>query len=212
MKFLLVPTVLLAGATAGQAATVGFNNLSHGDVVTGFDVLGITATVSADGNSPQSPDIAVAFDTSRTGTADPDLEGTFTNGIGRTFNAKRALIIQENPNGGPDDDGLGGVITMQFSSALDFLGFTILDDANITVTSDLGHTLSASVAEDNMFKRVRTNDWIGISRLTFDFGNASGAIDNLRFDVPAEVPVPASLPLLAGGLAALGWGAKRRRG
>lgn len=198
-------------AGTAQAATLNFNSFGHGDVVSDIEILGVNGAVTADGNSASSPDIAVAFDTRRTGTADPDLEGPFTDARGREKTPGRVLIIQENPLGEPDDDGRGGVIMFEFESPLTFLGFNIFDDATITVTSNLGDTVFGSVAEDNGWGRVRT-EWEGITSLTFDFGRHSGAIDNLRFELPAEVPVPAAFPLLGGALAIMGIGARRRKG
>ncbi len=202
----------LAAAGSAQAATVNFNSFSHGDVVTSFMVEDVTATVSAVGNSATAPNQAVIFDTTLTGTQDPDLEGPFTSANGnRTFNARRALIIQENPLGEPDDDGNGGTITLTFSRALTFLGFHVLDDATINVTSNnSGQSVTGSAPADNTFRRVNVM-WENVTSLTFDFGTHSGAIDQLRFDVPAQVPVPASLPLLGGALALMGWGARRRQ-
>ena len=58
-----------------------------------------------------------------------------------------------------------------------------------------------------------------VSELTFSFMDsgrgASGAIDNLTFEVASEmapIPVPAAMPLMLAGLGGLAFVARRRRG
>jgi len=70
--------------------------------------------------------------------------------------------------------------------------------------------LQAPFFDNNEFLSFTGLDWDGVTSLTFDFGRASGAIDNISFSVPA-IPVPASLPMLLSGLIGLGAISRRRK-
>jgi hypothetical protein len=88
-------------------------------------------------NPNRSFDLAVAFDTSMTGTADPDLEDPFVSGNidGSTF-LGNVLIIQENNTGigdgiadNPDDEGSrpAGQLIFDFNVTIQSLGFDLVD-------------------------------------------------------------------------------------
>ncbi len=213
-KTLLTIAATVGLATAASAGTITFDGYSHGDVISSLDLGGgVTAAVSADGNSRSSPDQAWIFDTSLSNTADPDLEGPFTtDGSVYDVYAGRALIVQENMHT-PDDDGNGGIITFSFSQAISFLGFDFLDDETVTASDNNGNSITIGTprgrAFDNYFTTSGDLGWANVTQLSFDFGHNSGAIDNLRFDIP-QVPVPASLPLLLAGIGALGFAARRK--
>lgn len=212
MKTLLASVVIAAGlSTAAHASTFTFDSFSHSQQVTSVtsdDGL-ISAAVSATGGINQ----AWAFDTTLNNTRDSDLEGPFPDykGVLADLNAGRALIIQEN-NFQADDQYNGGTITFLFQKAVDFLGFTALDDGKFTLTST--SALVPFVADlhvsndDGKFGLFNTgNQFLGITDLTFTLDH-SGAIDSLRFATPdrnvTPVPLPAGLPLLLGALAAFG--------
>lgn len=213
--FLISAITALGFAGSGAAATLTFDDFTHGDVITSLTLEGgVTATVSADGRSASSPDQAWIFDTTLRNTRDPDLEGPFTNdGVNYDIYAGRALIIQENLHA-PDDDGNGGIISFAFSQAITFLGFDFLDDEEVVATDNWGNRATvgrpAGSAFDNYHSSSGLLNWTNVTRLTFDFGRNSGAIDNLRYEI-SQVPVPASLPLLLAAMGALGFAARRRR-
>lgn len=211
----LISALAVCAAGTAQAAVLTFDEFEHSDIVSEVQLAGTTITISAQGNNSNSPDLAVAFDTTLSGTEDPDLEADLVNPVdGSLLDAGRVLIVQENPLTGPnsaDDDGSGGFIMFEFDIPVTFLGYDIVDDATITVTDNQSRSAFASLDENNQWSTVDVF-WEDVSMLMFDFGRKSGAIDNLRFSVPSQVPVPAAFPLLGGALALLGWGARRRKG
>ncbi|WP_411891017.1 VPLPA-CTERM sorting domain-containing protein [Yoonia sp. SDW83-1] len=215
-KMLLISAIAALGLAAqAPAATLTFDEFSHGDVITSLNLEGgVTATVSANGRSSSSPDQAWIFDTTLSGTRDRDLEGPFTNdGVNYDIYAGRALIIQEN-NIGPDDDGNGGIITFVFSQAITFLGFDFLDDETVRASDNNGNLTRVGRPTGSAFDNYHTSsgllNWANVTQLTFDFGRNSGAIDNLRYEV-SQIPVPASLPLMLAALGGLGFMARRRK-
>ena len=115
--FALTAAAAVAFAGPTWAVTLTFDEYEHGDVITEVSLGGgVTAAVTASGNTNGSPDEARIFDTTLDNTADPDLEGPFTtDGVNFDFDAGRALIIQENDDDVPDDDGRGGWITFTLS-------------------------------------------------------------------------------------------------
>jgi hypothetical protein len=106
MQRSIVPLVatLLIGAPPATAFTL-FEDFSHGEVVT---------AVGAD-NFNRDFDYAVAFDTNRSGTEDPDLErgsGWSAGNLAPSTDVGKILILQENNAGcatgicsSPDDEG-----------------------------------------------------------------------------------------------------------
>ncbi len=69
---------IAALAGSAQAQTITFNELEHGRIVNSqYTTMGVTIAAN---NFARSFDLAVAFDTQRTGTADPDLEDPWDRG------------------------------------------------------------------------------------------------------------------------------------
>jgi hypothetical protein len=217
----LTTLALAATLTAGaaQAITLTFDerNFAGGDIVTSFSKGGISGTVTATGGSGQ----AMIFDSRVLSGEDADLVAPFykrfdANGIPNTIRGvshpKNLLIISEDGDqSDPDDNADGGTITFVFDQLVDFASFRVFDDVdNFVVRSDKDHR-SAPITLDynNQWAKVNTG-FIGVKSLTFDFGSASGAIDNLKL-TPSIVPVPAALPLLLAGVGALGFAGRRKR-
>ncbi|MBM7069139.1 VPLPA-CTERM sorting domain-containing protein [Actibacterium sp. 188UL27-1] len=209
-------------AGGASAAVIDFETFAAGDVVTSFTAGGVTGTVSAVGGAVNQ---AMVFDSNNFTGGDDDLEAPFydsftgsthngTPTVGAaTLNPGKILIVSEDGDASdPDDNGTGGKITFNFDQAIRFTGFDVLDDVtNFKVTSDTGESISGlSLDYDNQFQSFSGLGWAGVTSLTFDFGAASGAIDNISFEVSA-VPLPASLPLLLAGFAAVGFVSRRQR-
>ena len=210
MKTKLVLSALaVCLGTASSAATITFDGLNHGDLIANgaFDFGGITGTIVTDSNDTAGPDIAQIFDTTETGTADPDLENPTETGTGAAYTGGNVMIISETGDAAdPNDEGQGGSITLIFDQLVNFTGITLIDaevarrytneidvliDGGVTVLDDI-------ITGDNEFL-----DFTGFSYQTQSITVAltgSGAFDNLQL---APVPVPASAALLLGGLGGL---------
>ena len=106
------------------------NAISHGEVITTqYNDDGVTVSAF---NPNRGFDLAMAFDSTETGTADPDLEDAWSGGnIPSTTVLGNLLILAENDVGGPpDDEGSrpAGELTFDFFE-LDMvsIGFDLVD-------------------------------------------------------------------------------------
>lgn len=85
----------ISGATA-QAAILDFDAAQHGQIIDTEFVVSHGVTISAI-NFQNGPNLAIAFDTTRTGTADPDLEDPWAMGnVPTNQKLNKILIIAEN--------------------------------------------------------------------------------------------------------------------
>lgn len=210
MKFVTAATAaLLFAGTAAHASPIDFESFTAGQVLTGvsgLEVDGVGYNVTVDSNGQN--DIAMIFDTDNPTGNDSDLAAPFNDGAGGTLSPGKVLIISEDGDSSdPDDERSGGKITFTFDSAINLLGFDALDDVTLTVTSTSGDSTTVDVASDNQFASVSTN-FFNVTEVTFDFGDQSGAIDNLNV---AAVPLPASVLLMLAGLGGLGVASRRRK-
>ena len=213
--FKCVVASLLASSVAfgAHASVFTFDDFALQDtlvdqVTTSDGQITATLEVSANRNNQNSDvDRALIFDTQNGVDGDSDLQSGFLSDDGtRTSDAGGVLVIAENDlsNGQlPDDNQNGGVIVFMFDTLVTFTGFSIYDDASITVTSDNGATFSAEVDGNHRFDDFLIGDdrFAGSKILTFNFNGHSGAIDNLAV---SAVPLPAGLVLLLGALGGLG--------
>ncbi len=216
------------GVSTSSAAVLDFESYVHGQVIdTEYQPI---VTISAQ-NRSSGPDLAVVFDSTLTGTRDPDLEGTFNSNnpnLADDFDPGNILIVQENDSGCgdgicnyPDDEGSrpAGIITFDFAQAItlesiDFFDVEGAETANnaIRLFDSAGDELLAgafftpNTGGDNLWDQVVFNV-AGISKIEVNFGG-SGALDNLVYSV-SEVPVPAAVFLFAPAL--LGFVSLRRR-
>jgi hypothetical protein len=119
------------------AQLIDFNSLAHGEIVN-TQFAGVTISAN---NVGGGPDLAVAFDSNLSGTADPDLErgsGWSGGNLPSNTDLGKFLIIQENSLGigpgdtivnYPDDEGSrpAGTITFLFDTPLKSFGFDLID-------------------------------------------------------------------------------------
>lgn len=216
-KSVLVMSALWVSTS--NAAVLDFESFVNGQVIdTEYQPL---VTISAE-NLSSGPDLAVVFDSTLTGTRDPDLEGAFNSdnlALEDRFNPGNILIVQENSVGCgsgicslPDDEGSrpGGIITFDFAQAItlesiDFFDVEGAETANnaIRLFDSAGDELlvgtffTPNTGGDNLWDQVVFNV-TGISKIEVNFGG-SGALDNLVYSV-SEVPVPAAAFLFAPAL------------
>lgn len=226
MRALALGTVLCLTTSVASAAILDFEGNDSGDILNSFSVDGITGSIAAVGFGKGS-DIAMVFDTDDFTGGDDDLEapfyaeltgsnppkGTPVDGTAELSPGNVLIISEDGDADDPDDNGQGGTITFTFDSLVTFMGFDVLDDVtNFTVTANTNDTTGPiSLAYDNQFQSFADLNWAGVSEVVFDFGSASGAIDNIAFEA-TPVPVPASLPLLAAGFGIFGLMKRKRRG
>ena len=227
----LLLTLILATPARALEQIVDFEGLADGLVIDEIvldqgttDELTVSIGVT---NLGGGPDLAVIFDSSAMGTADPDLEFPDQGNI---------LIIQENTDGCsdvgdvcnvPDDEGdrPAGTFRFDFSLPLLSLGLDVLDiddarkeregslvfefldgDSTEMVFEDIAG-FSFGDNSQNVLSPQTLADLGSDSPITALVVNAGGsiALDTLRLEV---VPEPTSMALVALGLLAL---AGRRR-
>lgn len=139
-------------ANAGWSHEIDLNAYTHGTIVNGTDLGGITVTGD---NFHNSADHVVVFDTTRTGTRDSDLQGPRDSGgswaRGNLVGSDplgNILILQEVDRNfagytdssntvvsRPDDEGRrsggtspgAGELYFSFDRAIDSFGFTLID-------------------------------------------------------------------------------------
>ena len=183
-------------------------------------------------NSDRGADnIAVIFDTTLAGTADPDLEAPFYDKVGHglgTSNPGNVLIIHEHPSecdayscgSDPDDEGSrpAGYFDIVFDQAvtlnsIDFFDVEYAENGTteknrITVfgTGVYDPFYTPYAGGDNGWTRLDFN-LVGVTGLNIKL-HGSGAIDNIDFSVPTGVPAPATLFVLVCGMGLL---LRRRR-
>lgn len=133
---------------------------------------------------------------------------TSTNILG----AKNVLIIQEDPNGDPDDFAGGGIINIEFRIPVTFEVIGILDldeSSNTTISFFQDTTLVGGAAQgianlgNNSYQEImypNTSDYQNITKVAVNF-SGSGAISGLKFTAPYVIPEPSTYALIFGGLA-----------
>ncbi|MFG0306586.1 MAG: hypothetical protein ACF8Q5_10295 [Phycisphaerales bacterium JB040] len=219
-------TIIAATAAAAglaQADIIDFEGLAHGEVVTSqYASMGVSISAV---NFNKSFNAAVAFDTNRMGTADPDLEYSYRTMGNLDDRSGNVLIIQENNSGllggvatNPDDEAMraAGQIILTFETDLVSFGFDVLDldDTTLEETSVQFFAGSTLVAEYDFADFA--DDPIRYAGVAFGDGSAnridplgseaafnrvvfnvggSMAFDNFNF---TPVPAPSALMALAG--------------
>lgn len=230
-----VTSVLLVGgllsASIASAAVIDFEGYQHGQII---DNQYSGVTISAN-NIKRNFDYAVAFDSGLSSTEDSDLEAPFySNAADRQnqvngYNPGNILIIQENKNGcadricnKPDDEGkrAAGSFKFEFDKAITLESIDFFDVEGAETAPNrielfdavggslaLGQFFVPDTGGDNLWQQVAFNI-AGVSTIIINMGG-SGAIDNLTYSIPSEVPVPAAALLFAPAL--LGFMGLRRK-
>jgi len=133
VRWVIAGLVLIsAGVSMGELYT--FDSLQHGEIVNS-QVPGLTVQAI---NIGGGPDLALAFDTTRTGTRDPDLENPWSGGnLPWDTDLGHLLILAENGrdanNDGlvdnPDDEGSrpAGSLIFGFDTPVAEFGFDLVD-------------------------------------------------------------------------------------
>jgi len=127
-------------AEVGRCATLTFSGLAHGEILS--NQFAPFVTISAV-NPNRSHDLAIVFDSTETGTSDPDLEGppwaAGNLAASATVLGNLAIIAEKDVDVGndgiiddPDDERMrpAGSITLDFTASgqlFDTFGFDILD-------------------------------------------------------------------------------------
>lgn len=138
---MLIASGTIVGASglcwaAPVTSIVDFEGLEHGRIISDQYLGSHGMTVTAV-NPNRSFDLAVAFDTTRTGTRDSDLEDPWSGGnMSRSSVMGNIIIIQENDRGiadgiadRPDDEGRrpAGTLYLDFDQRMVSFGFDVLD-------------------------------------------------------------------------------------
>jgi len=208
-----VAAVFIAGSA--QAAVFDFETgFSGGDTPASVTAGGVTATVSTgDAGHP-----AMIYDTGVLTGGDTDLVADFAL-VGTSvfdYDPGNIMIISEDGDSSdPDDDRNGGVLMFTFLGTLvDLTSVDIFDAESggneIDIWVNGLEVITGLVTGNHKYDTVDLSAFTGVNSVWFEFGG-SGAIDNLAFEAPAPVPVPAALPLLMAGLGSLGFVARRRK-
>ncbi|MEM7741480.1 MAG: hypothetical protein AAF225_11850 [Pseudomonadota bacterium] len=231
MKSLLVASAALAAmglSSAHAAATILTFDGAHGEIVDVANLAFVESidVVNNDGSAPQ--DTLVIFDTeTNTPNGDGDLLAPFFEAPfdinGTEIFPGGIAIIPDQDDPLADDEALGGIITFVFTVpvTMDSIRFFDASTVEVTLFSDKGSAVeigSETVTGlddvvDNP-KNVNKTDvldlsaYVDVLSLQIDLSGTSGGFDNVSF---VATPVPGALPLMIGGVALVGFAARRRR-
>lgn len=213
-------------SVASASEMIDFSGLVHGEIVA-EQYAGMGVHISA--INPNRPfDLAGIFDTTLGSTSDPDLEDPWSMGnTDLSTMLGNVLIIQENDQGDPDDEGNrpAGELHFNFDFVAQSFGFTVIDvesnslehsmvsfylDGSLVSSVDFGDFEAGGTHDngaifgDNSINLISEFDVLGgYDQVVFNVGG-SMAFDNIAYAVPA----PSSLALLGLGGA---MGFRRRR-
>lgn len=226
MKQVFAASIIgIALSFPAAASTLNFNSFATGAEVNSLDfgggVSALVLTTDKNDNAGQ----AVIFDTNNFTGNDDDLVSPFprTSNPSEGVDLEKVLIIEgpvnsNLPSGSagptPDDSAAGGTITLAFNQDVTFRAVDYVDTEssnnllNIVFKDAAENQIAASgglAAGDGQFDTF-SQQIANVRFIHFNFGG-SGALDNLSV---TAVPVPASLPILASGLALFGFLRRRR--
>lgn len=172
----------LASTASATPTTITFEGQQHGRILSNqFIAQGLTSITA--NNPNRSFNIAAIFDTTRTGTADPDLEDPWDGGNLSSNTILRNVVIIATNNVGagdgvlddPNDEGNrpAGSLSFQFASPLPYFGFDIVDlEGVIQESSNLQFFLGGMSVGSVSFSQFVTNNNPYFDP-TVDFGDNS---------------------------------------
>lgn len=220
---------LIAMTPLAAATTISFDGLDNGTRVDDEYLSQYGVSFNGTNVDLNQDNLAVVFDTTLSGTLDPDLESPFTNSALGVSNPGNVLVIHENPSScdsnvcaNPDDEGSrpGGYFSIDFATdvilnSIDFFDIeseeSIANNA-IQLFDDKGNELNAGqfytpgTGGNNTWDRLLFNV-ADVSSIKINL-NGSGAISNLNFTTTA-IPEPSMLAVF--GLALFGFARTARR-
>jgi hypothetical protein len=175
------------GPSPAHATTIDFESLQHGEIVDTQFVSTFGVTISAI-NEGGGPDLAAAFDSLLTGTADPDLEGPPWSGgnLAPSTELGRLLIIAENDRDrnhdgvldSPDDEGSrpAGSLFFEFEVPITSFGFDLIDVEGPEEYGDMSGFMAVFYdGDDNPLAQVGFGEFVDSSSPFFapdvTFGN-----------------------------------------
>ena len=149
--FGLAILALVFSAPSADAVMIDFDSLQHGEIVD-TDFVGMFGVEISAVNVGGGPDLAVGFDTTETGTRDPDLEADpfWSGGNIQQEALNIILIIQENDIGcgdgvcdEPDDEGSrpAGQLIFDFEAlgvSISAFGFDLIDVEGVGTDQENG--------------------------------------------------------------------------
>ncbi|MEM7366707.1 MAG: PEP-CTERM sorting domain-containing protein, partial [Pseudomonadota bacterium] len=171
-----VTVLIYASASVATPLTFDDNGFVHGSVVNS-QINGVTISAN---NVGGGPNLAVAFDSTETGTRDSDLEDAWSGGnIDSNEVLGMLLIIQENSvdNNGdgimdnPDDEGSrpAGSLIFDFDMSILEIGFDLVDIED--VDNEPGKVVTVRTA-DNQIGELTFED-LAMMDSTIQFGDNS---------------------------------------
>jgi hypothetical protein len=169
-------------ANAGETVTIDFEGLSSGDVIADqFD--GVSISAQREGDSDDSENDAMIFDTDNTTGGDSDLGYT---GVGNAF-----IISEDNDSSDADDNAQGGTLTFDFDVPSEVVSINVLDIEEQGGTIDLFdvdggliNSIDIPAAGDNSQQEVIINA-DNVSTLNVNLVG-SGAVDDVTYVTPAD--------------------------
>ncbi|MGJ8636955.1 MAG: PEP-CTERM sorting domain-containing protein [Phycisphaerales bacterium] len=224
MKLTMIALTAAAIASAATADTLDFSDLTHGEIVA-EQYAGLGVHISAD-NFSSAVDVAMAFDTTLSGTADGDLEDPFS--LGNTdLNTPLGNVLIISEDGTPNDEGNrpAGTMTFTFDMIVTSFGFHVVDlesetaenssldfyrDGGLVESVDFADFLAGGSHDNGVVYGNNSINLIsefavagGYDELVINVGGSMG-FDNITYTIPA----PGAFALLGMGAAA---GIRRRR-
>jgi hypothetical protein len=174
--------------------------LKHGEVITNqFQSAGITITALSNGNYR---DELIIFDTDKSSTSDPDLEVNIGNIIIFPENNK------DNDNDGvyddPDDQAVGGRISLYFNNSRIVKSFKFVDSENnkgrvycYDASNTLLSTTTIANAGDASVQTVQVNT-SDVKKMIIEF-TTSGGVADFQFDCPSTGSCDGEIDLAVSG-------------
>jgi hypothetical protein len=164
--------LVVLGASPARATTIDFESLQHGEIVDTQFSSSFGVTIRAV-NVGGGPDLAAAFDSLRTGTADPDLQGPPWSGgnLAPSTSLGRLLIVAENSTDRnhdgildkPDDEGSrpAGSLFFEFDLPVVSFGFDLIDVEGPEEYGDMSGFMAVFYdGEDNPLAQVGFGEFI----------------------------------------------------